>query len=101
MSESKFTSGPWAYTLDSTERGADVSADQGRIGICNCGPEDAPLIAAAPDLLEALKDMFALLDEGLLVRDTSKDEAPGYAINMLTLVRRLNKAKQAIERATK
>lgn len=57
------------------------------------------LIAAAPDLLAALKDMFALMDEGLLVRDTEGDGKSGWSIRVLGLVSRLKAADAAIAKA--
>ena len=45
----------------------------------------------------ALKDMFAMLDEGLLVRNISEDSKPDWAMNNLGLVMRLKKAMEAID----
>lgn len=63
------------------------------------GPNDARLIAAAPDLLEALVALFGLVESGALVRDTSKDFAPDYALRMLDLVATLKAAQSAIAKA--
>lgn len=51
------TRGPWTYELDSIERGAEVNNSGGNV--CNCFPEDAQLIAAAPDMAEALTECVA------------------------------------------
>ena len=50
-----------------------------------------------PAMLAALKDVFALIDEGWLVRDTSDDGTPGFAMRQLGHVRRLAQARAAIE----
>lgn len=44
----------------------------------------------------ALKDMFALIDEGWLVRNTANDAASDWAIRQLGFVRRLQKAQAAL-----
>ncbi len=44
------------------------------------------------ELGEALRDMFRMMDEGLLVRDTSKDNAPGWAMAAIAMVSRLKEA---------
>ena len=67
MSESKHTPGPWeAIHYAGTDAYSDVVA--GRVALVDgshsnplLSPEDARLIAAAPDLLEALEDCMALL----------------------------------------
>lgn len=51
------------------------------------------------ELLAALKDIFAMMDEGLLVRDTTNDADSGWAIKQLRLVSRLSQAQSAILRA--
>lgn len=65
---SAHTPGPWIAVFDMDERGAEVETAprgfvEGSRGICNCSPEDALLIAAAPDLLAAL----------IALRDAIKD----------------------------
>ena len=45
---------------------------------------------------EALKDFFKMLDEGSLVRNSSEDEDPGYAMRMLSFVSRLQKIQEAL-----
>lgn len=51
------------------------------------------------EMLAALKDMFALIDEGWLVRDTSGDGNPSWAMKQLRFVQRLQKAQAAITKA--
>lgn len=70
-----------------------------------CGSEkqgckaNARLIAAAPELLEACKALFGLVESGHLVRDVSGDVNPGWVIKELGLVRALSQAKEAIAKA--
>ncbi len=52
-------------------------------------------------LADALKDMFAMIEEGLLVRDISKDGQPDYAIRMLRFTQRLAKANTALAKEGK
>lgn len=47
-------------------------------------------------LREALRDLFALMDEGFLVRDISRDAEPDWALKMIPFVQRLQKAKAAL-----
>lgn len=61
---------------------------------------NARLIAAAPVLLEGLKDVFRLMDEGFLVRSIEDDGAPDWALRMLKPVARLKTAFDAIKKAT-
>jgi hypothetical protein len=57
MSEPKFTAGPWTYT------GLYVEDENGTvIAQSNRGAANAHLIAAAPDLYEALKAVYLELD---------------------------------------
>ena len=54
------TPGPWRAVFDTDEYGAEVETEsrgfcEGSQGICNCRPEDALLIAAAPELADALR----------------------------------------------
>ena len=48
------------------------------------------------DMLAALTDVFALMDEGWLVRNTSEDDESSFAMRNLAFVRRLAKAHAAI-----
>lgn len=60
---------------------------------------NARLIAAAPDLLSALKEIMDLITSGALVRDTSGDANPSFAMRQLPLVMALKDAETAIAKA--
>ncbi|MGH7207831.1 MAG: hypothetical protein ACREIL_00450 [Nitrospiraceae bacterium] len=47
---------------------------------------------------EALQDLFKLIDEGWLVRNTKDDTDQNWALNNLTYISRLAKAHQALTR---
>jgi hypothetical protein len=51
------------------------------------------------ELTEALRDVLGLIDTGYLVRDTSKDGEPGWAIKQLEPVRRLANARSLVSAA--
>ena len=51
----------------------------------------------ADKLREALTDMFALLDEGILVRDISHDHEDDWALSMVPFIQRLAKNKEALD----
>ena len=53
---SAHTPGPWTIDMDGIERGAEVCAGDDQ-SVANCSKEDARLIAAAPELLEALQEL--------------------------------------------
>lgn len=52
-------------------------------------------------LLAAAKGIVGLLDKGMLVRDTSHDHEPDWAIKQFPLVRNLVSLRAAIEEAEK
>lgn len=95
----KHTSGPWRVFRgvwifsQSDEIVADVDA-KNLDHIAN-----AKLIAAAPELLEALKMVQQMLTSGELVRDISLDAKPDFAMRMLDFVPKLNKIMMAIAKA--
>lgn len=62
-------------------------------------PASKTLEAAAPELLAALKDVFALIEEGALVRNTENDASPEFHSSALRFTLRLSKAHQAIAKA--
>jgi hypothetical protein len=68
MSNSKHTPGPWTFhRASSCDRGDSYGVRAPAPHYCviptlNINPADARLIAAAPDLLEALKDALCALD---------------------------------------
>jgi len=51
-------------------------------------------------LTAALKDMFALMDEGLLVRDMSHDNDPMWAVRQIKFVQRLCEANALLFETT-
>jgi len=55
--------------------------------------------ASETELLKALRDVFALIDDGFLVRDTSKDSDPLWALNSVRFVTRLAAAHAVIAKA--
>lgn len=57
------------------------------------------LIAAAPELLSALKDIFKMIDERMICRDTSNDHLPIFSGMAMGLVTRLKFAHDAIAKA--
>lgn len=61
--------------------------------------ENAYLMAAAPELLEALKIVQQMLTNGELVRDISLDAKSHFATTMLDFVPKLNKIVMAIAKA--
>ena len=52
------------------------------------------------ELLETLQDVFLMMDEQILVRNTDKDNEPDWAIKSMAFVARLKRAQIAIEKAT-
>jgi hypothetical protein len=60
---------------------------------------NAQLMASAPDLLEALRLLIEMVEDGRLVRDTRNDDKPGWSLKQVPLVIALQKAKAAIEQA--
>lgn len=59
----------------------------------------AELRAQRDELLAALKDLFKLIDAGVLVRDISKDHETGFALHQLPLLLTLKSGQAAIARA--
>jgi hypothetical protein len=71
------TPGPWAIGIDSDSERMQVIAWTGdHVAYVECDPLDANarLIAAAPDLLEACLDAYALLINGEEGSDSTVDE---------------------------
>lgn len=103
------TPGPWKVMKGQNGGIWIIKKDYPSHEICNFGQggadkgsevaANARLIAAAPELLEALKSLWARIENGDLVRDISKDEDSDFAIKMMFFVNDLNKAKAAILKA--
>jgi hypothetical protein len=60
---------------------------------------NARLIAAAPEMYEALKSFMKLIDEQQLVRNVSHDGELGWAFKQLDIVMTLLAAKTALAKA--
>jgi hypothetical protein len=60
---------------------------------------NARLIAAAPDLLEALRTIWKMIAKGQLKRDTSNDSEPDWALRQIPFVLALKQAQMAIAKA--
>jgi hypothetical protein len=60
---------------------------------------NAHLMAAAPDLLAAVRALLHDIDTGLLVRDIRRDAQPGWTTNMVAFVQRLQAAQRAVLKA--
>jgi hypothetical protein len=56
-----------------------------------------PETPAMNQVAEALRDMFALISEGLLVRDVSNGGRPDYGPRVVKFALRLAKAHKALE----
>lgn len=63
------------------------------------GCANAHLIAAAPELYEALAGVLQLIADGKLVRNTSGDSNPDWAMRQLPFVMALSRAETALAKA--
>jgi hypothetical protein len=90
--EGKYTPGPWATTTLKISRNKfQTSVMAGDDHICKIGQENtdanAKLIAAAPDLLEALRDCQQVLFEYIFGDETPEmccfAEAEGFALDVI------------------
>jgi hypothetical protein len=112
----EYTPGPWVIDgLFDADTGVDILAveDPSRredgVKICEVLPfvEDwteleianAHLIAAAPELLEALKAVWNLIECGQLRRNTSDDANPDFAMRQIPFVMALKAMETAIAKA--
>ena len=88
----KYTAGPWTVAAGPTycaiRTDARVIADMRLVGL-HYNKADATLIAAAPDLLEALQNLFDADMEHVLMGDGKDDQIEAIA-----------KARAAIAKAT-
>jgi hypothetical protein len=89
----KYTTGPWTVAAGPTycaiRTDARVIADMRLVGL-HYNKADAHLICAAPDLLEALQDLFDADMEHVLMGDGKDDQIEAIA-----------KARAAIAKATR
>lgn len=103
---SAYTPGPWSASAVSSIVGSLVSRGPND-NIASVMPREsraeteanARLVAAAPELLAALKDVFKMMDEGYLVRDVSNDGDQLWALTALRIVTRLKNMDTAIAKA--
>ena len=107
----KFTPGPWRlYPAEYPDAGGYVEPrvfsildpDTPKI-ICTMAVRDGDIelanglmVAAAPEMYEALASLMKMIDDGLLVRDTSHDDESGWALKQLPLVRAVQVAQNAL-----
>lgn len=108
---SKYTPGPWIVSADLVRIITPEDALDFEIASCSgadsghpCPSEiemaaNACLIAAAPDLLAALKSIMARIEDGTLVRSIENDASPAWALSSLRLVAGLSAAQNAIVKA--
>jgi hypothetical protein len=61
--------------------------------------ERCPLHEAAPKLLEALKLVWEMFDDGRIVRNIKNDGKPDWALRMLTFTKELQVIEAAIAQA--
>lgn len=71
----------------------DIALDPGEI------KANARLMVAAPEIYNALKALMGFLDSGDLVRNTSGDSKPGWAVASLPLLRALSAAHNVLVKA--
>jgi hypothetical protein len=106
---SKHTPGPWTYSDEYIDEQSGeysepiVWAGEKHVAIVRVGIEssegNARLIAAAPDLLEALKRIMAGFDDGVWVRSIKEDGDSGWAMRLIPHVQALGAAWSAIKKA--
>jgi hypothetical protein len=113
---SKFTKGPWnlgAEDLEVFEKDGGMICvvrhpqdspcidvgDDGYAEAAEACEANANLIAAAPEMYEALQLLLGLIEAGHLVRDTSGDSESNWATRQLPLIGALSKSAAAIAKA--
>ena len=108
--EKKHTKRPWKVDYDNPSHGEVIYSDHHTV--CRVNPlldeyeANANLIAKAPELeqlnselLEALNGIFQLIDDGDLVRNTSKDhDMKEFADQSFRITSILSKGKKAISK---
>lgn len=106
----KWTPGPWHHHDPNSMRVCDGShdleagcwiiAEAEIVGIeRETAKANAHLIAAAPELYEALVNVMALIQQGRLVRDTSNDPNLDWALRQIPLVKALAVAQATLAKA--
>lgn len=68
MSETKFTKGPWSYHQSNASRFASIKSRDKSVFVFRCEPRnmhDVKLIAAAPELYEALDEIVRTVVKGI------------------------------------
>jgi hypothetical protein len=97
------TPGPWTWfdypdgrKLLTAPNRAVIHCPDAPIG---CDAEDAALIAAAPELLQALKDVMRCFEDGSFVRNTDSDGCSDWAMKAAAPLAALGRARVAIARA--
>lgn len=60
---------------------------------------DAALMAEAPFLLQGLKDIFAMMDGDILVRNTEGDHKDDFTMRIVDVVQKLKAVREAMIRA--
>ena len=110
------TAGPWTTRVPVVPIASDAGEDRMILARAFDGSEkaivdrvrggnpheadaNARLIAAAPELLAALKAVLSDIDSGVLVRDVTRDGQPGWAMTMIAFVQRLQAAQRAVLKA--
>ncbi len=105
------TPGPWRSVYDGSSDwsiGEDEDPQANRIaGVRRRGgldtwqeaADNARLIAAAPELLDALKRILAGFEANVFQRNTAGDEESGWAVKFLPHLMALADATRAIEKA--
>ena len=100
----KHIQGPWHLH----DREDNIVCGPMGISIADCNAKhrskeenlaNAKRIVAAPELLEACKMFVKYLDDGVLVRDITKDAESGWTMKMMSFVRDMKKAQEAITKA--
>lgn len=103
--------GPWKYyeRLSSSEnhKGWIVRSPDSPIAeVYPLGSDPRPeaeanarLIAAAPEMLDALKLIKSMFEDGRIVRNIKNDGEPGWMLKMLHFVRELQTICLAIDKA--